>query len=195
MIDHNSHEADKITVRLISEGNRVAFTNLFNSYWQQLFVYARNIVKDDQVAEDVIQEVFIDLWEHLGQRQVENVKGYLYNAVRYTALRQIRSGHFKDIHLNMFTELEAESGRNTTEESLDYNETNFFIEGFIQQLPNRCKEIFRLSRYEGLTNHEIAEKLHLSKRTVELQISNALKHLKISREKMLFWLLVASLLG
>ncbi len=189
MIYSNDDSGNVQLLRLIKQGNKLAFNILFDRYWEQLYTYTRKIVLDDQAAEDVVQEVFLDLWEKCQRRTIDNLPAYLFGAVRYLALKQLRQKkYYTGVHIEVFNQVVTDS---TADGPMELNELKASFDNVIKELPHRCEEIFRLSRYKGLSNQEIADRLNLSKRTVELQISNALKHLKLTRNKLAVILLFA----
>lgn len=154
--------------------NEKTFVKLFDHNWEKMFVVAFKLLKDKDLAKDVVQQVFIDFWEKERIKTVLHIEHYLMRATKFAALKQIRdfkTENLLPIHAaNNFEVIE----NNNYDSKLLQNQ----IDTAINELPAKCKEIFVLSRSHQLTNKQIAEKLNLSQRTVETQISKALKHLK-----------------
>ncbi|UGU17463.1 RNA polymerase sigma-70 factor [Sinomicrobium kalidii] len=161
----------------LRSGNRVAFEEIFNRYWNRLFAYAYKIYEDEALCEDMVQEIFIRLWERSGELSVSNLEGYLFRAVKYKLANSIRDLKFTVQHTDVLSGLPAMPAVNG---QMEYQELEKEVFVLVDQLPHRCKQVFRLSRVDSLTNTEIAEKLDISVRTVETHISNALKYLKVN---------------
>jgi RNA polymerase sigma-70 factor (ECF subfamily) len=146
-----------------------------------LFAFCCKYVDDKELARDFVQECFIGLWENFGSVDLSH-ESYLFTSVRNRCLSHIRSRKAY-VEYEEFVKLrlrEIEFHPETPEPLTDLylRELNEVLHNSIEKLPNKCRQIFRMSRYEGLKNQEIAERLNISVRTVETQIYNALKILK-----------------
>lgn len=175
-VEFSKMQEDELLLLLI-EGDSKAFEEIYNRYWEYLYIAARNILNDEEVCKDILQEVFTDLWNKRAQKDIRFLKTYLYNAIRFQVANHLRHDQIKQSHLNQITTLESS---NTTEELIAYNELDSTVKERLSELPHRCKEIFYLSRYRHLSNKEIAESLGISQSTVENQINKALRHLRLS---------------
>jgi RNA polymerase sigma-70 factor (ECF subfamily) len=146
------------------------FRELYFEYHPVLFRVAMYVLKDEAEAEDVVQETFLKLWKLNDHKEITNLKAYLISMTRNACLDQIRSS---DKEREKILELKHE----VTDEEAPEQEDSIrkALEEAVSQLPPKCRLIFSLSRFEGLSNEEIAEYLDISKRTVETQISLALK--------------------
>ena len=149
-----------------------AFNKLFELLWEPLFVFAQSIIMDEDGAKDIVQEVWIDYWNRRRKIENKNIRAYLYQAVRYKVYNHLRSNNLNTIQLSVINELRMNS---KVEEQYNFENTLLLINNSMKNLPARCKEIFILSKIEGINNDEIAKRLGVSKRTVENQISIALK--------------------
>lgn len=159
----------------LREGNEDAFNEIFNRFWDPLYSYAYRIYNEEQICEDIVQEVFISLWEKAKIAEIENIQAYLFRAIKYKVSSHIRNLKFTSIHLDILENLpQLES----TEENIEYQEFEQNMLSLIDKLSPKCKKVFLLSRFEYLSNNEIAIKLNISVRTVEKHISDALKQLK-----------------
>lgn len=170
----NSTASDKLLIEQISKGNELAFAHFYNRHWDSVFISAFKVLKDEEACKDIVQELFLGIWESTNLKEIENVKGYLHKSVRYKVLMLLRKEKVSEKHLSTMETLVG----NTTEEQLDFVEMNETIEKSIEALPTKCQEVFRLSRLENLTNQEIAQRLSISIRTVETHISNALRQIR-----------------
>ena len=170
-------EEEKALFPKITEGNIEAFENLFHAYYANLCYFATGFIQDDETAEEIVQDLFVKLWERRAQLSVDtSVKNYLYRAVKNQCLNHIKhnnikTAHLQNIHLNYEAQIQPD-------ELFLANELAKKIEESIQSLPEKRREIFRLSREEGLKYQEIAKKLHISLKTVEAQMGLAIKTLR-----------------
>jgi len=154
-----------------------AFEDLFKLYYAPLVSYACKYVSSVDIAREIVQDFFVKLYEKRQTLTIGvSVKSYLYRSVfnsciNYINQRNIQDKHLKNIDLDRDDEENLESEMNTVE--LQHK-----IYEVIEELPTKCRRIFKMNRLEGLKNEEIAAQLNLSKRTVETQISKALKILR-----------------
>ncbi len=166
---------EEALLQRLRKGNKEAFQEIYWQYWDKLFMYAYNILKDKEACEDIIQEVFTDLWIRRKKTLITNLPGYLFRAVKFQTIKYIRSSEVSEKYRNRLNQVNLTS---QAEEAVHAKELEKIIEDSLRQLPERCREIFYLSRFEHQSNQEIAEKLGLSIQTVKNQISKALKHIK-----------------
>ncbi|UZJ65649.1 RNA polymerase sigma-70 factor [Sphingobacterium sp. KU25419] len=171
----NTPNGDAELLTQLRESEHSALTEIYNKYWKYLYQSSFRILQDHDKCADVIQEVFINLWEIRSKLFIRiSLKTYLYAAVKYEVLRQLRRQAVTDDIIDFIDAL----GDNSCEELLEYKELNQQINQFIEQLPVRSREVFKLSRLEQLTHKEIAKKLNISTKTVEYHIAKSLLFLK-----------------
>lgn len=174
----NDHEL----LRCIARGDQRAFSILFDRHWKKLYHTALNVVEDRDAAEDIVQDCFISLWEKSSHKHIDNVGGYLYKSVKYLCFMYLRAGAISRKHLDHINQLVVD---NSTEEDYDAQELQNVLDSSMATLPEKCREIFYLSRFELLPNKQIAEQLQISPKTVENQITKALRILRLSVDKMI----------
>ena len=169
--------SDQELIDLIRSGNRMAFNLLYDKFWEELFYYAFNVLNDRSLAEDVLHDVFTNLWVKRESLEISSLKSYLLVAVRNKSISQLSKVTFTAIDEVIIDGLSsAPDGEN----QLNEEDLRAVIESAAASLPERCKEIFLMSRFKELSNSEIAEYYNISVRTVENQISLALKHIRRS---------------
>lgn len=173
------HVVDKELFERIRSGDEVAFQELFTKYWELLYRLAYKILRDEGMAEDMVQEVFISVWERRKHILNSNIKAYLSQSVKFQVFKQLKKSQLQQVHIDAIESITLVSN-DTSESDVNIKELTNEIETVLGTLPNRCREIFYMSRSEQLTNKEIATRLGISIRTVETQISIALKHLRNS---------------
>lgn len=153
------------------------FEKLFRSYHKSLCRFAFNLVGDEQVAKDLVQEVFFKLWQN--REKIEfglQIKGYLFKATSRTALNHLQKSRRM---ITLLPELENLLSEHTEKRpDLTQAEIKAHLDAAIEQLPSRCRTIFLMSKMEGMKYTEIAEYLGLSMKTVENQMGIALKKLR-----------------
>jgi len=169
---------EQYLIKGLKTRNKVVFDFIFHYYYSGLCAYCEKITGKQDVAEDIVQELFVTLWIKCGQIQiVSSLKNYLFTSVKNRSLDYLKHEQRKTRKLSRFAQ-EKEPPENLSSLWFAEAELQVVVEKSLEKLPPRCREIFELSRFEGLKNQEIADKLGLSKRTVELQVSNALKKLR-----------------
>lgn len=183
---HSFHRTDQELLDLLKTGDRYAFTIIYDRHCSSLFRTALNILGDTDIAKDVVQETFIMLFEKINERTIGNLQAYLFQTVKYQCFMHFRSGRILEKHLNKMNSIIAS---NSVEEEIEANELQAAIDQRIAALPEKCREVFYLSRVESLPNKKIAERLKISHKTVENQITKALKILHSSVSKLVTLLL------
>ncbi|QEM02731.1 RNA polymerase sigma-70 factor [Mucilaginibacter rubeus] len=166
---------DEDLIALIRENDLGAFERIYNKYWSKLYLSAYNIIRDRQVAEDVTQEVLVNLWMKRANLKLTSLNAYLYTSVRYQVFNVIRSGK---VRADLFNKLEELFSNNGGEELLSEKEINRLLEQGVAELPEKCRQIFIMSRKEHLSTKEIAERLGIAPKTVENQLTVALNRLR-----------------
>ncbi|MDX1444551.1 RNA polymerase sigma-70 factor [Lishizhenia sp.] len=147
----------------------------FNQYYESLARYAYTMVKRQEVAEDIVQKLFIKLWEKRKELEIKGqTKSYLYSAVHNASLNHLNSAKRKNSHREVEEDYSL-SGSERTDSGIESKELEQTIELAMQTLPPKCREVFQLSRQEQLSYKEIADQLNISTKTVENQMGKALK--------------------
>ena len=161
----------------MSSGNDTkSFEGMFRKYQPMLVRYAATMLYDEEEARGVVQEVFIKIWQKRDSLTFgDELKSYLFRAVRNQALNKISRNKMDTVSLDEQTVLVAEEEKVGEQ---DKQENLRRIQQQIKALPGNCREIFMMSRMEGLTHAEIAEILDISTKTVENQIGIALKKIR-----------------
>ncbi len=183
MLDNIS---DKTLLETADE--HAGFRILYSRYWEALYKKAYFRFGNSADAEDAVQEVFISFWRNKETIEVdETLAPYLFTALRYYIIKQVYRKAKKGIQVPLSAE-KLEQAELTTEEILQYKELQSAIAGEVSELPDRMKEIYRLSRVEHLQIAEIAVRLSISEQTVKNTLTNALKRLrkKLSHYSFLF---------
>lgn len=164
----------------IRNDDQKAFERLFSIYFPRLNDFANKVVRDDGISQDIVQEVFVKIWDKRAQIQNINIEAYLFKLVRnrcidYIKYLKVVNNRMDKIRISSkIEELYRIDFIGDEPYLLIEEELNAKIEKTIQRLPERCREVFLLNRMDGLKNKEIAEKLHISIKNVERHLTRAL---------------------
>jgi RNA polymerase sigma-70 factor (family 1) len=177
--DYSQH-TDIVLLQLIAQGEQAAFTAIYQRHWKPLFREAMNVLRSQKEAEDCVQEVFVSLWK---RRTVIVVTGtlsaYLHTAIRYKCFDRIERDMIRGGYLDDFIAYQASrQSQSSVEEEMDARNLAASIDRLVDTMPEKMREVFRLSRQEQLTHKEIAGRLNISEETVKKQIYLALKILR-----------------
>ena len=179
--------SDEILLNLMKAGDLDSFNILFERYWEKLFTTVFSISPDTEVCSEIVHDIFLNLWLKRDKLQIEYFKGYITASARYQVYRYVKSIKKKSIEYRDELDYGNLVAVNDGESNIRYRELEKKVEEELEVLPSRCREIFTLSRMQQLSNDEIAARLDISKRTVENQLTYALRHLRISiRHFMIF---------
>lgn len=159
----------------IREGDEAAFEMTFKEYYQALCRYANSFLSDRDEAEEVVQSAFLSFWEKRGSITIaSSLKAYLYQAIRNRCLNVIKHEKVKQQHAQHEVVMTVNHSEATSHTVLS-NELEQKIYVALEALPEQCRLVFKLSRFEELRYQEIADELGISIKTVENQIGKALK--------------------
>lgn len=169
---------EQILILDLREGSISAFNKIFLLYHKRIYNFCRHLYQSSDQAKDTVQSVFIALWE---QRQLidetQSLATYLFSIARYMAYHEFRQQVYKKAVFNHFILNSLDLNESTKDEVL-YNELLSFLKSVIEMLPERQREIFRLSRFSGLTYRQIAAMLNITENTVDTQIRRALEFVR-----------------
>ncbi|MDO6518096.1 RNA polymerase sigma factor [Zobellia uliginosa] len=175
MYKHFSNQS--LLIQGLKQGDEEAYTYLVENYHNRLCAYANSLIRDDLLAEDIVQNVFVQIWEKRDKLKTElSLKSYLYKLVHNKFIDEYRKG--KAVMALEKTYATALALAVDEKDEIQEQKILNILFCTIQELPPKCKQIFLMSKKEGLTNIEISECLNLSIKTVESQITKAFRILK-----------------
>ena len=181
--------SDEELLALLKIGHEGAFDFLYFRYRNKLFNIAYNRLKSKEVCEELVQDLFADLWQKRLEVQIRsNLSSYLCTSVKYAVIDHIRSQKNKERYISEIL-MASESALPSPEERFTNEELNYHLNKSIQALPEKCREVFVLSRFENNSVREIAEKLNISPDTAKYHISTALKKLRVNLKHLYNFLL------
>lgn len=185
MADGKNQMEEIKTIELLRKGDEETFEALFNKHFKGLCLYAGNILKNSAAAEEIVEDFFCYLWDHCESLMINtSINGYLYTSIHNRCLKYLRHQKVKQNYIeeSQFHFADKEL-LNTV--SADYPEANLIskeleekISSAIGSLPEQCKKVFCLNRFENLTYQEIAGQVGVSVNTVKTQMTTALKKLR-----------------
>lgn len=170
---------EKDLIARLKDGDQTAFELLFHFYYPGLVMYSTQFTTDRTEAEEIVQDFFVRFWQrHQLVSLTDSLKSYLFLSVKNGSLNYLKHKKVEEKYIRQMTEL---SNHHLVYDPDLYlsSELQEKVKNAIDLLPEKCREIFIMSRIRGLKNEEIADDLHISKRTVETQISKALKVLRV----------------
>jgi RNA polymerase sigma-70 factor (ECF subfamily) len=163
----------------IKNGNEAAFEKVFKTYFRNLHAFAYTFMKDDIIAEEIVQNVFFRIWEKKEQLQIDDsLKAYLYRSVHNESLNHLKHLKIKN-SFQLHYSANMESSNQDASNQMIATELENDIQKAISELPPQCRTIFQMSRFEQLKYQQIADQLNISIKTVENQMGKALKVLRL----------------
>lgn len=172
MIEYSTLSDAELTA-FLKLNDRVAFTEIYQRYWKKLLLISWNHCKDKAVTEDLVHEVFLNLWERRTEDlDIQNLSAFLTTAAKFSIFKYYQ-------RLNRRTELVKQNYHvpefTNDEEQLDALFLKEYINGIVEAMPEKCRLVFVYSREKGMKNAEIAEELQITEKGVEANLTRALK--------------------
>ncbi len=183
-----------------SAGDKSAFKKIFTSYYSRLLWFADRYVKSRDIADDIVKELFIELWQKRSHIKLKSsLKSYLYTATRNRALNFIRQSHSYRNHalLQSFEEEElylVHTKIKNPSELAEHKELEEAVKEAVESLPERCRLVFTLHRNQGFTYSEVAELMEISVKTVENQMARAFRILRDQLSRFLTIILLSKII-
>jgi RNA polymerase sigma-70 factor, ECF subfamily len=171
--NNKTTEAKLVNMHVLNRVNASNFEQWFSDYYDGMFRYCQTMIKDQDEAEDIIQSVFMDIWKDRESLEIHSsIQAYLYKGVYFKCMNKIKSEKVAQKYVHQKSDAYSHG------DPAIYEEVASLIDEGINALPEQCRKIFLLSRFEGLRYNEIAIKLNLSPKTIENQMGKALKTMR-----------------
>lgn len=180
---------DKQLLAHLKASDESAYVELYNRYWQKLFSIAANKLNNLAEAEELVQDIFLDLWNRRAELQITSaVSSYLAVCVKYRVINVLakRNQQFRYVKHAAQNNPDCD---HSTENWLQFEELKERLAKLVAGLPGKCRLVFQLSREQGLSQKEISAQLNISEKTVESHLTKALRTLRLSLEQFLLVLL------
>lgn len=163
------------TIQKVKNSDKIAFKKLYEAYSTYVFQTAYKILKDSSIAEEVVQECFVKIWIHRSSLDVtRDIKPYLFVVTKRICLNHLRSSNYLLNYLEDLRLLNA----NDVEQKINHHDLERILYDRIEMLPHQQKTALKMSRFEGFTHLQIAEKMNLSPNTVKNHITKAISELR-----------------
>ena len=186
---------DRLIAQHIKAGDKQSFELLFNRYYQPLVGFANKYLEDVQLSEETVQDFFCRYWDKRETVDIqESLKSYMYRSIRNSCLNHLRHDKIKHNHEREAAIVGEGNPEVTVHDQLILAELDQKIMETIESLPEQCRRSFEFSRFEGLKYQEIADKMKISRKAVEANVSRALKVLRLELSDFLM-LIIALLLN
>jgi RNA polymerase sigma-70 factor, ECF subfamily len=171
---------EQLFIHGLKEGDPSAFRQLYERYAPRIHAFCSRFRLSAEETDEIVQETFVRVWLHRTQLQHNAAfTTYLITIAKHLVYNNVRKqAHYKKYVQEVLTQVQYEQGHQV----LNQNELQRLIAAAMQQLPEKCRQVFRKSRLEGYSNQQIAEELNISKSTVENQLNKALKQIRKSLE-------------
>lgn len=182
-LQDNTNTSDKILVSAIKNGDHFAFDKIFQKYGSTLYLFVVSIIKDEAESEEIVQDIFLKIWKNRKELQPDSsFKSYLYTIALNASKKFYRKKLLEDKYKQDIA-LELSTHKSEDINVIEYQNLLDYVDTIINKLPASRREIFILSKKEGLKNSEIAQKLNISEQTVKNQLVTAQKFLYAEAKK------------
>ena len=178
--------ADEMLVKLLRAGDEEALKEIYSRYWKPCYLHAIRKVRSKEAAEELVQNLFVGLWERKIETPVAHLEAYLFSSLKYQVISYIRKTIVRERTLRVARQQETDPGASEAETTLLFHELSEAIEAAIIQLPEKTRVIFRLSRFEHRSNKEISQSMDISEKAVEYHITQSLKLLRVHLKDFIF---------
>lgn len=169
---------EEILFASIRKGDKAAFAELFNRYWSKAFSMAYQKLNDQDATEEIVQELFISLWNRRESLSIHNFSAYLYTSIKNKCLNYIESKIIERKHWAYYKQFIPQADHET-EKMVSYDVLLEAINTSMESLPKKTRRVFQLNRLEGRSVSEIANVLNLSEKAIEYHLARSLKHLRM----------------
>lgn len=180
--------SDYELIALLKQSDRLAFTQIYNRYWKRLLLVAANKLNSIEDAEEIVQDIYLMLWNRRFELEIKSeLACYLAVSVKYRVIKALDKSYNQLKYIN--THIHLSTVDNSTQEWLEFQELSEQLRLAMQDLPEKCQLVYRLSRESHLTQKEIAAELQISEKTVEAHMGKAIRILRAKLNYFIFTLL------
>lgn len=169
---------DEMLLQLLKADNHKAFKEIYYRYWRPVFESAYHRLANKEVAKELVQAIFLRIWEKRHTIQIQHLHSYLQTAIKNSIINYIESTLVHKRYLQHIQDANS-AACNGTESTINFHELSQAIEKAIAMLPEKTRHVFRLSRFDHLSIREIATNMNISEKAVEYHITQSLKTLRL----------------
>lgn len=169
------NQQDISLLERIKQDDQEAFAEIYRKYWKKLLMIAWNHSKDRSISKDIVHEVFLSLWERRHLVEIHDLSAFLATSIKFSVFKHYEKEHRRSAlaKQHYLTSLYTED-----EKKLDAMFLQEYVNGIVEEMPEKCRLVFKFSRESGLKNAEIAEKIAVTEKAVEATLTRALKILR-----------------
>lgn len=169
--------SDEKLIALLKENNPQAFTEIYKRNWDKLLTVASNKLSDLLIAEELVQEIFLDIWKRRHDiKLIDRIDRYLAAALKYKVINYRHKQAISQKYIDYSKQ--QDPAYYSMEDYLQFDELKSKLERLVTELPEKCQLVYKMSREEGLSQKEIAERLVIAEKTVEAHLTRALKKIR-----------------
>lgn len=169
--------SDAVLLGLLPSDDQGAFAEIYERYWYRVFALAYRKLKSREVAEELVQDLFETLWAKRTQQAIEQLEQYLFSAINYRIVSYVRSRKIREGYAE-YCLMHQEEATQETEEVLAEADLSITLLKGLSQLPEKSREVFRLSRFEHYSVQEISLRLNVTPKAVEYHLTKSIKLLR-----------------
>lgn len=180
----------ELLINRLSQGEYSAFSELYDQYWASLYGFVNSKINNSEAAEDILHDLFLSLWKNRERLvEVESLEAYMYTSCRYLIIAFLRK-EARTVQSDDKAFVEIEDSQTPLEDRLHYRHVLDQLHSEVEKLPEKCRQVFRLSREQHLTNLEISQQLGVTESTVENHINKALRRLRVVAKHFMTFLIL-----
>jgi RNA polymerase sigma-70 factor (family 1) len=181
---------DKQLLDLLQQGDEFALAEIYERYWSKLYLQAYNVIRDRQIAEDIVQEVIVQLWIRRSVAEIASLKAYLYTCIKYQTFKALPTARAKTNLMQEHIAFVDDTGDLVM--AKDFQQQ---LDIAVSKLPAKCRDVFNLSRKDHLSTKEVALRLGISPKTVENQLTIALRRIRFVLDSALVFAILIGYTG
>ena len=166
---------DEALWKMMHNDETIAFEEIYMRYSKRMYAYAIQVLRNQEVCEDIVQDVFVDFWSKRKTTHINNIKSYLFQAVKFQIFKYMRDQRITDEDLTRLNIIDVSMD---VSQHVELSELEELIRGQVNRLSPKCQQVFVMSRYDFKSNKEIAVELGVTEQAVKNQISKALKFIR-----------------
>lgn len=171
--------SDQQLIKRMANGDRLAFTELYKRYWEDLFITAAKVLRSEREAGDAVQDVFLSLWNSRNELNIQgSLAAYLHTSIRYKCIHYIEKNITRRDYIVQLAEVALSSCSPNAEINLQLKEIQQKVNKTVAEMPPKMQKVYKLSRQEHLSYKEISDTLSISEETVKKHIQHALRLIK-----------------
>ncbi len=177
LVDLHDDHTDQHLLLKLKQGDHTAFERIYRLFVRDLYAFARKNIPSREDCEEIVHDVFSSLWERRSELEIQSLRHYLFSSVRYKVIRYFRHNAVKKKYAIHYTWFEV-AYETMDKENFDPETIRDRVIERIEELPERCRMVTRLRIIENLSHQQIAERLNITRKTVEAHLLQAYKHLR-----------------